>query len=245
MYISTEPNFRSMRPQAAEGGDVLILGGEPHRPGQAGDTAAMVRRLEAWARARFRVRGIEYRWATQDNVTPDRLPYVGRLAPGAKHVFVATGFGGWGMSNATAAAMLLADLVQGRENPWADLFDPTRGFVTSTATGLAKDAFVGVKDLLGGYGTKVFVKEVASVPKGEGRVIDHGVEKVAVYRDDEGAVHTVSAACTHLQCIVRWNSADRSWDCPCHGSRFDPRGKVIQGPALSDLAPVDLDATST
>jgi glycine/D-amino acid oxidase-like deaminating enzyme/nitrite reductase/ring-hydroxylating ferredoxin subunit len=239
LYISTDPNFRSMRPQPHEGGDLLILGGEPHRPGQGGDTAEMVRRLEAWGRERFRVRSVEYRWATQDNVTPDRVPYVGRLVPGSKRVFVATGFGGWGMTNATAAGMLLTDLVQERENPWADLFDPRRGFLASTVSGLAKDAVVGVKDLLGRYGGEE-PEGPEAVRPGEGRIVDHFGEKVAVHRDRDGTLHAVSAVCTHLQCLVRWNPADTSWDCPCHGSRFDASGRVIQGPAVSDLPTVDL-----
>jgi glycine/D-amino acid oxidase-like deaminating enzyme/nitrite reductase/ring-hydroxylating ferredoxin subunit len=240
LYISTDANFRSMRPQTAAGGDVLILGGEPHQPGQGGDTAAMVRRLEFWAKEHFRVRSIENRWATQDNVTPDRIPYVGRLVPGSKRVFVATGFCGWGMTNGTAAGMLLSDMVLGRENPWQALYDPTRGLVKSSLAGLVRDAAVGVEDLLGGFGPHVSVKEAESVKKGEGRVVDHGIDKVAVHRDDDGVLHAVSAVCTHLQCVVRWNGADRSWDCPCHGSRFDVRGRCIQGPALEDLPVVEL-----
>ena len=240
LYISTDDDFRSLRPQPGKDGDYLILGGEPHQPGQGGDTGAMIRRLETWAREHFRVRSIDYRWATQDNVTPDRVPYVGRLVPGSKRVFVATGFGGWGMSNGTAAAMLLADLVQGRPNAWEDLYDPTRALVSSSVAGLARDAVVGVKDLLGGYGPEVSAADASRIPKGEGRVIDQGIDKVAVYRDDAGALHAVSAVCTHLQCIVRWNGADRSWDCPCHGSRFDTAGRVLQGPALADLPQVPL-----
>jgi glycine/D-amino acid oxidase-like deaminating enzyme/nitrite reductase/ring-hydroxylating ferredoxin subunit len=240
LTISTDANFRSMRPQAARDGDVLILGGEPHAPGQGGDTAAMVRRLEAWARERFRVRSIEHRWATQDNVTPDRVPYVGRLVPGSKRVLTATGFCGWGMSNGTAAGMLLSDMVLGRENPWQALYDPTRGLIRTSLAGLARDALVGVEDLVGGFGPHVSVKDVHSVPKGEGRVIDHGIDKVAVHRDEDGVLHAVSAVCTHLQCVVRWNSADKSWDCPCHGSRFDARGRVLHGPALDDLPAVEL-----
>jgi glycine/D-amino acid oxidase-like deaminating enzyme/nitrite reductase/ring-hydroxylating ferredoxin subunit len=242
LYISTDVNFRSMRPQPTNDGEMFILGGEPHRPGQGGDTAAAVRRLEDWAHERFRVRSVAYRWATQDNVTTDRLPYVGRLAPGSKRLLVATGFGGWGMSNGTAAAMLLADMVLGRKNAWEDLYDPTRGFVGSSVTGLVRDAVVGVRDLLGGYGPEVCVQEAASVPKGQGRIVDQGIDKIAVYRDESDALHAVSAVCTHLQCIVRWNGAERSWDCPCHGSRFDTTGRVLHGPALSDLPRVNLHA---
>jgi glycine/D-amino acid oxidase-like deaminating enzyme/nitrite reductase/ring-hydroxylating ferredoxin subunit len=240
LYISTDLNFRSMRPQPTDGGELLILGGEAHRPGQGGDTSAMVRRLEEWARQRFRVKSIEYRWATQDVVTPDRVPYVGRLTPRSKNVLVATGFSGWGMSNATAGAMLLTDMVLGRENPWQDVYDPARASLRTFVAGLTRDTVVGVKDLLGGFGPKESAPDASSVPAGEGAVVDQGAEKVAVYRDDEGGLHAVSAVCTHLQCIVRWNSADRSWDCPCHGSRFDTDGRVLHGPALSPLSTVDL-----
>jgi nitrite reductase/ring-hydroxylating ferredoxin subunit len=240
LYISADANFHSLRPQPTANGERLIVGGEPHRPGQAGDTAALVTRLEAWARERFRVRSVEYRWATQDNVTSDGLPYVGPIVPGARRVFVATGFGGWGMTNATAGALLLADLVRGRANPWQEIYDPGRGFVRSTVAGLARDAVVGVKDLVGGYGPDVFAAGASAVPRGEGRLVDHGTEKVAVFCDDEGTLHAVSAVCTHLQCLVRWNAADRSWDCPCHGSRFAVTGEVLQGPALAALPPVEL-----
>jgi glycine/D-amino acid oxidase-like deaminating enzyme/nitrite reductase/ring-hydroxylating ferredoxin subunit len=241
LYISAEAsgNFRSMRPHVGDDGELLILGGEPHKPGQEDDTAERVRRLEAWARERFPVRSVEYRWATQDNVTPDRIPYVGRLVPGARRLWVATGFGGWGMTNATVAGMLLSDLVRERENPWAKFYDPGRGFFTSTVSGLAKDAVVGVKDLLGGFGGET-AKTIDGLAPGEGRIVEHFGEKVAASRDHAGAVHAVSAVCTHLQCLVRWNSAEESWDCPCHGSRFDPRGRVLQGPAISDLPRVDL-----
>lgn len=146
------------------------------------------------------------------------------------------------MSNATAAAVLLTDMVLGRENPWQDVYDPARALLTTSVAGLARDAVVGVKDLLGGFGPKVSAPDALSVPAGEGRIVDHGPEKVAVYRDDEGGLHAVSAVCTHLQCIVRWNSADRSWDCPCHGSRFDTNGQVVHGPAVSNLPVVDLGA---
>jgi nitrite reductase/ring-hydroxylating ferredoxin subunit len=230
-----------MRPQQDADGELLIVGGEPHGPGQAGDTAALVRRLEAWARERFDVIAIQQRWATHDNSTSDGIPYVGRLSPRWKRVLVATGFGGWGMTNSTAAAMVLCDTILGRANPWAKLYDSTRGFLRSALTGLAGDAVAGVKDLLGGYQRAVALDDVLSIRRGEGRVVQRGIEKLALYRDDDGVLHALSAVCTHLQCIVSWNAAERSWDCPCHGSRFDAGGRVVQGPALSDLPRVALE----
>ena len=193
--------------------------------------------LAAWAQARFDVASVEYRWATHDTVSPDGLPYVGRLSPLSRHVLVATGFSGWGMTNGTAAGMLLSDLLLGRENPWRDVVDPSRASVTGVVAALAKDAVLTAKDLLGGFdppGTPPS-EEAGDLRPGEGRVSEWGFDKVAISMDDEGRRHRVSAACTHLGCIVRWNSAERTWDCPCHGSRFDPEGQVLEGPATCGL----------
>jgi len=242
MYISTDANFRSMRPQNDADGELLILGGEPHAPGQCDDTAALVRRLEAWARERFDVASIEHRWATQDNRTADGIPYVGRLSPRSKRVLAVTGFGGWGMTNATAAALLLCDTVLGRANPWEKLYDATRDFASSALKGLAGEAVTGVKEFFASDRATAH-DEIDSLPRGEGRVVRRGTEKLAVYRDEGGELHSRSAVCTHLQCIVSWNDAERSWDCPCHGSRFDTDGHVLQGPALCDLPAVPLDVS--
>jgi glycine/D-amino acid oxidase-like deaminating enzyme/nitrite reductase/ring-hydroxylating ferredoxin subunit len=241
LYISAEDDFHSLRPHE-EGDDAfLLVGGESHPTGQGGDTRERLRRLERWARERFPVRSVECWWATQDNVTPDGVPFAGRLSSATKTLLVATGFGGWGMSNGVAAAMLLTDLVLGRPNPWQGLYDPARRRVRSSLAGLAHDAVGGVRNLLGRHDPDSGGRSASEVPVGEGRVLTRGIEKVAVHRDEDGALHAVSAVCTHLQCIVRWNAAERSWDCPCHGSRFDPRGRVIHGPALTDLPPVDLE----
>ena len=237
MYIAAETDFHSMRPQRVDGTDVLIVGGEPHLVGQGGDTRARVRRLAAWARERFDVASIERRWATHDGVPEDDLPYVGRLAGDSKDVWVATGFGGWGMTNGTAAALLLSDLVLGRENPWKDLYDPSRTSVVAMAAAIAKDAVHEAKDVL--EVDPATTDHGGNLAPGEARVESWGFDKYASYRDPAGKLFTVSAVCTHLGCVVRWNPAETSWDCPCHGSRFDPTGRVLHGPATRPLPTTD------
>jgi Rieske Fe-S protein len=234
MFISTEPAFHSMRRQPLGDRTLWIVGGEPHPTGQEPDTPARVERLEAWARARFDVESVAYRWSTQDNVTPDGLPYVGPLTSAAKHVFVATGFGGWGMSNGTAAAMLLADLVLGRPNGWSALYDPAREGTLAKAAAVLRDTATQIKDVEGGYQPKGPPPD-GDLARGEARIVQWGYDKYAMYCDETGRTHRVSAACTHLGCVVQWNGAETSWDCPCHGSRFDPDGRILHGPATKPL----------
>jgi glycine/D-amino acid oxidase-like deaminating enzyme/nitrite reductase/ring-hydroxylating ferredoxin subunit len=235
MYIRASSDFHSMRPLVFPGRELLILGGGRHQTGQAEDTDALVSEVEAWGRERFPVEAVEHRWATQDLVTPDRVPWVGPITRRAERVFVATGFGGWGMTNGTAAGMILSDRILGRANPWSDLYDPSRGAARASLGGLARDALTTVRDLSGGFDKEPAPDAASPVAPGEGRVVTRGIEKVAVSRDDDGTLHEVSAVCTHLQCLVRWNGAERSWDCPCHGSRFAPDGRVLHGPALVGL----------
>ena len=242
MFITSEAPFHSFRSNPLEdGGEIWMVGGENHKTGQGGDTSERYRNLELWARERFDVKAIEYRWSTQDNVTVDRVPYIGKASTGSERLYVATGFGGWGMTNSTVSAMILSDLILGRDNDWSSLFDPGR-FKPLTA---AKDFVVENVDV-----AKHFVGDRLSVPdeesatdlaEGEGRVVKLDGEKVAVCKLEGGATHAVSATCTHMGCIVSWNSAEKSWDCPCHGSRFNYDGRVIQGPANEDLKRMSLE----
>jgi glycine/D-amino acid oxidase-like deaminating enzyme/nitrite reductase/ring-hydroxylating ferredoxin subunit len=237
MYLSTESPAHTVRSHPTPRGEMVIAGGESHKTGQGGDTAARVARLERWARERFDVRSIEYRWSTQDNMPVDGVPFIGRLAPFQKRLWVATGFMKWGLTNGTAAGMILTDLIAGRVNPWADLFDSTRFKPLASAKELVKEnANVGVH-FVGDHLGRPDVPSVGSLAPGEGGIVRRGASKVAAYRDEGGTVHAVSAVCTHLGCQVKWNQAERSWDCPCHGSRFDVSGRVIQGPAVKDLEP--------
>lgn len=243
MYISAddgEHGFHSFRPAHDDLGPLLIVGGAGHRTGHEKDTAACLRRLEEDARRRFAVTHVDYRWATQDNVTLDRLPYVGLLSPRVKNLLVATGFGGWGMTNGTAAAMLLADLIQGHDNPWEHLYSPQRLELLPNAGRIMADGARTAAAFIGGHLRLPGIHDPANIAPGEARIIQKGWRKVGVYRDPLGKLHAVSPICTHLQCVVRWNSAETSWDCPCHGSRYDPDGCVLQGPAVKNLPTIDL-----
>ncbi|MGQ0543935.1 MAG: FAD-dependent oxidoreductase [Betaproteobacteria bacterium] len=217
--------------------DLLIVGGEDHKSGQAHDTPERHARLEAWARQRFPMLGpLEYAWSGQIMETIDYLGFIGRNPMDHENVFVVTGDSGMGLTHGTIAGMLIGDLAQGRENPWEALYDPSRVPVRAAAEWARENSNVALQyaDWLTGGD----VGSVDEIPADAGAVLRRGLEKIAVYRDANGRLHERSAACTHLGCIVRWNAAEQTWDCPCHGSRYDKMGKVINGPANKDLAPV-------
>lgn len=239
MYISVGGEFVTMRPTIENGSELLIFGGESHQPGQEPYTVQRLAQLEQRARKLFPVAEVRYRWATHDNVTGDGLPFIGQMRRQNRNVFVATGFAGWGMSNGTASGMILADLVTGEANPHAEAFDPLRGQMQSRVSGLVRDMVVGSRALLGAFRSTDKPKSVEQLAPGGGAIFSDGLDRIAVHRDDEGALYSVGAVCTHLQCIVRWNNAERTWDCPCHGSRFDVDGGVLHGPAVEPLACVE------
>jgi glycine/D-amino acid oxidase-like deaminating enzyme/nitrite reductase/ring-hydroxylating ferredoxin subunit len=233
MYISIEGH--SLRAHREGGREWLIVGGEGHKVGQA-DEAERVRRLEAWAHRHFRVQQVHARWSSQDNISIDGLPYIGAVAPFSRHVLTGTGFRKWGFTNAAMGARVLTDTILGRPNRWASLFDPNRVGPPRAALTFAKEnANVGMHFV----GDRLKRGAPSDLAPGEGRIVRHGLGQVAVSRDRSGRPHAVSARCTHLGCIVDWNSAECSWDCPCHGSRFGPDGTVLEGPAVSPLAPLD------
>jgi glycine/D-amino acid oxidase-like deaminating enzyme/nitrite reductase/ring-hydroxylating ferredoxin subunit len=218
--------------------DLLIVGGEDHKSGQATDTVQRHARLESWARARFpMIEEVEFTWGGQCMETIDGLAFIGRNPMDADNVFIATGDSGMGITHGTIAGILLTDLIQGRRNPWATLYDPSRK--TLRAAGNFTKENVNVA---GQYLDWIKPGEVGSTREIEadcGAVLRRGLSKVAVYRDEDGRTHEMSAVCPHLGCIVHWNAAEHSWDCPCHGSRFDKLGKCINGPANTDLEPAD------
>jgi glycine/D-amino acid oxidase-like deaminating enzyme/Rieske Fe-S protein len=232
------------------GSDLLLIGGEDHRVGQEANPAQRWLRLEQWARAHIPSAGeLRTRWSGQVLEPMDGLAFIGRNPGVRKHSYIVTGDSGNGMTHGALAGLLIADLIHGRKNGWAELYDPARKPKDLRTLGeLVKDQVAVVK----GYAQwlKRGVDGEASIARGAGAVVQRGVSKLAVYVDEDGGRHTCSAVCPHLAGVVRWNAAEQSWDCPCHGSRFDPYGRVMSGPAQTDLTAVedepavDSDATA-
>ena len=221
-----------------EQGDVLIVGGEDHKTGQADDCAQRFVKLEQWARDRFSFVGeITDRWSGQVMEPMDGVAYIGRN-PGDENVFVVTGDSGNGITHGIIASMLITDLIAGRENPWAKLYDPSRKTLKPRvlADYIAENANVVAQ--FRDYVSPGSAKSVDDIKPGEGAILRQGVKKIATYRDDNGELHAFSAVCPHLGCVVRWDACEKTWDCPCHGSRFDALGCVVNGPAISGLEPV-------
>ena len=234
MFITAATPSRSLRCYHDGQDHWLLVGGEGHPSGSGEAQPERYEALESFAREHFDIIDIPYRWSTQDGMPTDNLPYIGSYTPAAAHLFVAAGFQKWGMTSATIAATVLADLIAGRENPYADVFDPNRATVRS-APAVAKTQLSAARHLVGDRLTPADTRSVDDVPVGEARVVRSGLGKIGVYRDQDNVAHAVSLRCTHLGCLLAFNQAERSWDCPCHGSRFDIDGAVLAGPAIQPL----------
>jgi glycine/D-amino acid oxidase-like deaminating enzyme/nitrite reductase/ring-hydroxylating ferredoxin subunit len=218
--------------------DLLLVGGEDHKTGQADDALGRYARLERWTRDRFpMVEEVKYRWSGQIMETIDGLAFIGRNPLDQPNIYVATGDSGMGMTHSTIAGMLLTDLIAGRENRWADLYDPSR-LPLAAASRFAQEN-LNVMTQYAELFTSGEIHNIDEIARGEGGVLRRGLTKIAVYRDKRGGVHDHPAVCTHLGCIVGWNSIEKTWDCPCHGSRFDCYGRVINGPAVKDLSKLE------
>ena len=214
---------------------LLLVGGEDHKTGQANDAEARFSRLATWTKIRFPILGEpRFRWSGQVMETNDGLAFIGRNPADNPNIYVATGDSGQGMTHGTIAGMLLSDLIVGRPNPWASLYSPSR--LTIMAAGRFLEENLNVAQQFAAWITPGDVSSVDLIPKGQGAIVRDGLSKLAVYRDPHGVLHACSAVCPHLGCLVNWNSNDATWDCPCHGSRFDSSGHVICGPAHRDLA---------
>ena len=243
MFITPDEDTRSVRTAPHEGDRrLLIVTGEHFTPGTS-DPRARLERLTAWATGHFPDLEVTHRWATQDTEPTDTVPMVGPLHPGARHTYVATGFGGWGMTGGIMAGRLLTAQITGEECEWSGLYDPRRlgPVVREGGRFLAHQAqvarhFVGDRITpLPGSGPSP-----DDIAPGDGAVVRSGAGLCAVHRDADGTLHTLSARCTHLGCIVSFNRAEQAWECPCHGSRFAPDGEVVQGPAVRPLPRRDL-----
>ncbi|MER7312556.1 MULTISPECIES: FAD-dependent oxidoreductase [Streptomyces] len=246
MYITDEGGKRSVRTAPLDGDRrLLIVTGEDFTPG-AGEVRERFLRLDAWTHEHFAAGPTAYHWAAQDNDVSDGVPLIGPFHPGARHVYVATGFGGWGMSGGAMAGQLLASLITGDTPDWAGLYDPRRlrSTVREGTALLARQAEVA-RHFVGDRLTGTRVDSAEEIAPGTGAVVREGARRLAVYRDEAGRTHRLSARCTHLGCLVAFNQAETAWECPCHGSRFGVDGQVLQGPAVRPLPPAEQGGSVT
>lgn len=224
---------KSIRSYKNEKGHFLLLVGGHHKVGQAEDHANYFEKLEEQARKYFDVASVEYTWSAQHYKPADGLPYIGQSSD--DNVYYATGFSTDGLTYGVMSAMIFDDLFHGRDNEWAKIYAADRFTPLKSAKTFVKENTNVAKQYLKNLPGTADASAFSEVASGEGKIVEVDDEKLAVYRDEQGEVHCVSAICTHLACVVDWNRAEKSWDCPCHGSRFEVSGNVIEGPALSPL----------
>jgi Rieske Fe-S protein len=229
--------YHYVRTHTINGEKLLLVGGNDHKTGHE-DAEKSFADLEEYIREYYDVDAVKYKWSSQYYVPVDGLPYVGQLPFAADGIYCATGYNGNGMMLGSVSGEILADLVSGKENPFADLFSPSRlkpidGFMEFVKEN-ADVAYHFVKD-------RVNIKEtdtLKNLQPGTGKVVEVDGEMVAAYRDEQGEIHALNPVCTHAKCIVNWNGAEKSWDCPCHGARYDIDGTVLTGPATRALEPI-------
>jgi glycine/D-amino acid oxidase-like deaminating enzyme/nitrite reductase/ring-hydroxylating ferredoxin subunit len=216
--------------------DVVVFGGDDHKTGQQEDTVGCYQRLEERLTEIVPRVDVTHRWSGQVIETPDGLPYIGQTAD---HQYAATGYAGNGLTFGTLAGMMMSDAILGRPNPWSELFDPSRKALTRGVWDYLKENVDYPYYLIRYRFAGAEAQSLRAVKRGQGKIIERDGAKVAAYRDPSGAVTLRSATCTQMGCIVAWNTAERTWDCPCHGSSFKPTGDVISGPAEAPLSTVE------
>lgn len=226
--------FHSLRSYHWEGEDYLLVIGEKHKTGGGEPGTDYYQRLRDYLTTHFDVERFAYQWSAQQYSSADKLPYIGRLY-GRDNVYLATGFAADGLTWGALAGMIIGDLILGRDNPWHERFDARRFTPDKSAKEWAMENASVTKHFVQDYLGLGKLKELDEVAPGQGRVATLDGEKLAIYRDEAGELSVLSAVCPHMKCLVHWNPAETTWDCPCHGSRFDTQGTVIEGPAYHPL----------
>jgi glycine/D-amino acid oxidase-like deaminating enzyme/nitrite reductase/ring-hydroxylating ferredoxin subunit len=233
LFWDTSDPYHYTRFYKEDGKNYVVVGGEDHKTGHDGQDEERYERLERYLRERFKISSVTHKWSSQYYEPADGLPYIGK-SPFSKKAFVATGFSGDGLVYGTTAAIIISDLILGRDNKWLYAFDSTRFTPAASAFDFIRENADVVKHFVADR-IIADVNELGEIPSGEGRIIQMDGEKLAVARDEAGELHAVSPVCTHLKCFVKWNGSEKSWDCPCHGSRYDMKGEVLTGPAVKNL----------
>jgi glycine/D-amino acid oxidase-like deaminating enzyme/nitrite reductase/ring-hydroxylating ferredoxin subunit len=234
MYISADDPTRSIRYTPINGEKLIIIGGENHKTGQGPDTIVHYDALKAFAEETFGISEYAYRWSAQDLVSVDKIPYIGPITDKKDHIFVATGYKKWGMTTGTVAGHLLADYILDRDNPYKELYSPSRFDADPDLKKLISTNADVAGHLLKGK-LEFVPKDPSDLQIGEGSVVMHNGKRAGAYKDENGKLYIVDTTCTHLGCETEWNHAEKTWDCPCHGSRFSYAGDVVEGPALKPL----------
>lgn len=240
MYINAESPTRSIRSTDINGKDLWLIGGENHKTGQGKSMLKHYEALEDFADHQFGITNYKYRWSAQDLTTLDKLPYIGPISKEQPEVLIATGFRKWGMTNGTSAALILSDTIIKKRSRYQDLFSPSRFHADPDVKSFVQINADVSKHLIKGK-LEYTSRKIADIPKDEGNIIRLNGQRTGVYKDEKGNVNLVDTTCTHLGCEVSWNQGDRTWDCPCHGSRYSVTGEVIEGPAQRPLGQVTDD----
>ncbi|WP_205511223.1 FAD-dependent oxidoreductase [Longitalea arenae] len=233
--------YHYYRTQMIDGEPYLIVGGEDHKTAHTDNTNASFNTLESHIRSHFNVQEIAYRWSSQYFEPADGLPYIGHLPGNPGKILVATGFGGNGMTYSTVAARILSDIVLNKENPGIKLFDPNRIKPVAGFTSFVKENVDVAKQLITGFFAREKIDAIAEIAPGEGKIVQLEGHTVALYKDESGQLYAINPRCTHMKCTVAWNITEKTWDCPCHGARYDASGKVLTGPADKDLEKINLE----
>ncbi|MFA4960492.1 MAG: FAD-dependent oxidoreductase [Candidatus Pacearchaeota archaeon] len=237
MFMSIEENGLTYRNYVDKKREIVIIGGEDHKIG-SGNEKEHYKKLEKNIKNELPFKKIKYYWSTHDNVTIDRVPYIGKISSKSNNIFVATGFGKWGMTTSMVSGLIISDIIENGESQWQDIFSPLRFKpIVSAKTFLKQNLNVAERYFRG----KVLSGEKKLLSMGEGVVVEKNGEKVAAYKNENGDLTFLEPYCPHMGCILNWNSAEKSWDCPCHGSRFTPDGKMINGPAIKNMKEKQLD----
>ncbi len=232
--------YHYYRTQTINGKSFLIVGGEDHKTGEVNNTNGNMLRLESHVRSFFSVSNVVAQWSSQFYEPVDGLPYIGHLPGNPHNVYVATGFGGNGMTYSHVAANILTDIILKRENPYSDVFSPTRLKPVAGFSEFVKHNADVVKQFVGRWFGKEELQEFSALAPDEGKLVNYQNHSLALYKDPEGKLHAVNPSCTHMKCSVHWNSAEKSWDCPCHGARYSYTGEVLNGPTSKNLEQVEI-----
>lgn len=238
LYLSVEEPTRSMRSATVNEEKMTLIIGENHRTGASDNTMKHYEALQMYGEEKLGLKELTYRWSAQDVTTLDELPYIGEITKGKSNILIATGYRKWGMTNGTVAALLLADIIHGKRSPYEELFTPNRLNATASMKNFLLQNMKVLGHLVKGK-LEIPAQDVAGIKAEEGAVVRIDGERKGVYKSKDGELFIVDTTCTHIGCEVAWNNGEKSWDCPCHGSRFDVKGEVLEGPAEKPLQSYD------